>query len=857
MTDPLKLYRFLLKLYPARFREEYGTPLEQQFSDEYREAGGSLARFGVWMRTLRDLAISIPLELGRELRQDLRYSVRIYSRRPGVTLLAVAAMALAIGATTGVFSVVNALLLRSLPFRAPERMVQLGIPFVPPDSPPAFHAWRSRSNYLEDAAMYSQTEMNLSGAAGSARVRVSETSSNFFSALGREPEIGRGFAADEDVEGKNGVAVISYGLWQQFFGGDPRVLGSTVHLNGQPLTVLGIAPPGLDYPVKTAVWTPSVFNLARIPKSGVVWREVFGRLKPGLTLARAQSMFDADREHLSPGVLKQEGADRVKLIPLREQLAGPVRRASLVLLGAVSFVLLIACANVANLLLTRITERRKELALRASLGASRARLAQQLITESVLLAGLAAAAGMLVAHWAARLATAAQPAQLTAQNYTILDWRVLGFAAGLAVLTGFVFGVLPASLIGRLQPSEDLVRAPSDGSNSSVRRLRSALVALQVALTLVLLGGSIVMGRSFSKMLGADLGYRTDHVITMNVSLAGTRYDKPELRTQYYHDALDRLRKVPGVEAAGGIDALPLATNAFMGIDAELDSSPKAEFSCVMWATTDYFRTMRTDIVAGRDFTSKDQQGAARVAIVNEEFARDAGGSQAVLGHHVKSIFGGSGSGVTIVGVVQTVHYDAGPADKPMPILFLPPDQNPYPFMTLVARVHGRTEAYLPIARDAVQSVGRQVPVFDVKTLDQRLAENLARPRFYTTAVLFFGAFGLLLAVIGVYGVASHSILQRTHELGVRIAIGASAQRMRWMLLRQSLLPVAFGMAAGVAGAFGLGQFLQHLLDTAQRVDGITCAIAAATLAAIASLAVWSATQRILRLDPMQVLRAE
>jgi predicted permease len=855
MADPFKLYRFLLKFYPARFREEYGTPLEQQFRDEYGDAAGRMGRFRFWARTVRDLAISIPLELLRELRQDLSYSIRIYSRRPLVTFLAVAALALAIGATTGVFSVVNALLSRSLPFRAPERMVQLGVPFVPPQTPAAFHAWRSHSDYLEDAAMYSQAEMNLSGAAGSAGVKVAETSSNFFSALGTEPEIGRSFAADEDVDGKNGVAVISHGLWQQFFGGDPRALGSTIHVNSLPLTVVGIAPPGLDYPTKTALWTPTVFNMERIPKSGVVWRESFGRLKPGITLARAQSMFDADRERLSPGALKQDGAQRVLVIPLREQLAGPVRRASLVLLGAVMFVLLIACANVANLLLTRITERQKELALRASLGASRARLAQQLITESVLLTCLSAVAGMLVANWAARLATAAQPAQLTAQNYTILDWRVLGFAAGIAALTGLIFGVLPSSLLGRLQPSEDLVRSHAGASTSRVRRLRSVLVAVQVSLTLVLLGGSIVLGRSFLKILGADLGYRTDHVVTMNVSLAGTRYDKPELRNQYYHNALERLRKVPGVESAGGIDSLPLATNAFMGQEAELDSGRKLDFACVMAATPDYFRAMQTAIVAGRDFTPQNQQDAERVAIVNEVFARGAGGSQAVLGHKLKSVF--DKGPVTIVGIAHTVHYHPDPEDKPLPIVFQAFDQSPFPFMTLVARVRGKTEAYLPIARDAVQSVDRQVPVFDVKTLDDRLAASLARPRFYTTAVMFFGVFGLLLAVIGVYGVASYSIIQRTHELGVRIAIGASAERMRWMLLRQSLLPVAIGMVAGVAGAFGLGQFLQHLMDTAQHVDGLTCAVAAVVLAAIATVAVWSATQRILRLDPMQILRAE
>jgi hypothetical protein len=323
MADPLKLYRFLLKLYPARFREEYGSPLEQQFSDEYRDADGALARLAVWMRTLRDLAISIPLELGRELRQDLRYSVRIYSKRPGVTFLAVAAMALAIGATTGVFSVVNALLLRSLPFRAPERMVQLGSAFAAMGSA-EFHGWRKRSAYLEDAAAYDQAEMNLSGAAEATRVKVTETSFNFFSMIGSEPEIGRSFAAGEDAPGKNAVAVIGYGLWQQFFGGDPRALGSIISLNGTPLTVIGIARPGLDYPAKTAVWTPTVFEFERVPKTGVTFWVTVGHLKPGLTSAQGESMFEAEEERRSPGSMRAVGVNRPRLVPLREQLAGPV-----------------------------------------------------------------------------------------------------------------------------------------------------------------------------------------------------------------------------------------------------------------------------------------------------------------------------------------------------------------------------------------------------------------------------------------------------------------------------------------------------------------------------------------------------
>ena len=853
MADPRKLYRILLKFYPARFREEYGTPLEQQFADEYRDAESALARFAVCIRTLRDLAISIPLELARELGQDLRYSVRIYSRRPGVTFLAVAAMALAIGATTGVFSVVNALLLRSLPFRAPERMVQLaGAPGS--NDAGAFHAGIRRSTYLEDAAVYDQAEMNLSAPAVAARVKVAETSFDFFDMLGSQPEIGRGFAPGEDVPGRNGVAVIGYGLWQQLWGGDPRALGSTIHLNGTPLIVVGIARPGLDYPAKTAVWTPTVFDWARLPKTDVIFWVTVGHLKPSLTLAQAESMFEAEEEQRMPGSMKAVGLNRPRLIPLREQLAGPVRRASLVLLGAVAFVLLIACANVANLLLTRITDRRKELVLRAALGASRARLIQQLITESILLTALAASSGMLVANWASKLATAALPAQLAVQNYTILDWRVLGFALALAAITGATFGILPAFLIGRLQPGDHLIHNQPGSSAPHGQRLRSALVAVQVALTLVLLGGSIVMGRGFLKLLGTNLGYRTDHVVTMRVSLAGTRHDAPNLRREYYRDALERLRQVPGVEAAGAIDSLPLATRIFSGDSFKLDSGRVVRMTTVMAATPDYFRTMGTRILIGRDFDFADQTALEPIAIVNEEFARLAGEGPALVGKRVTPAWSES-EPVKIVGISGNVRY--GPESPVGPQLILAAERRPPPSMTFAARVHGQTEPYLPVCRDAIQSVDRGAPVFNVKTLDDRLTDALARPRFYTTAVMFLVGFALLLAVIGVYGVASYSIIQRTHELGVRMAIGASAEKMRFLLLRQSLLPVAIGAIAGVAGTLGVGRFIEHLLDAAQSVDFLTCAIAAITLAAIASLAVWSATQRILRLDPMQVLRAE
>jgi predicted permease len=868
----MKLYRLLLNLYPARFREEYGGPLEQQFLDEYREAQTAGARFRLWLTALRDLAWSIPIELAHELRQDLAHSLRVHARRPFVMTFTIAILALAIGGATGVFSVVNAVLIKSLPFRDPDRLMLLSNLSVPSTSIPGskgqvakkevflstasapgsgatgFENWRNSSVYLEDAAVYTIAEMNITGTSSPIRVTVAETSYNFFSMLGSEPVLGRAFAPGEDVPGNDNAVIVSHALWQQLYGNDPRVLGSKILLNGVPMTVVGVARPGFDYPAKASVWIPTAFDIMRVPAGGVFFWRTIGRLKPGLTMTQAQKMLEADGEHLDPG-RKREDLERLELIPLRAQLAANTRQASLVLLGAIGFVLLIACANVANLLLTRTAERRSELMIRAALGASRARLTQQLLSESVLLSAIAAVASLGIAYWASKLAAVAQPAELAAQKYTIFDWRVAGFAIGIALVTGILSGVVPAWLIRNLQPSGDLAR--TQGPAPRAGRLRGVLIAIQVALTVVLLAGSATMARGFLRLLGTDIGFQPDHLVTLSVSLTGTPQESDSRKAGYYRDVLLRLRSVQDVESAAAIDFLPLEAHFFIGGNLLTESGVETPPVIFGRVTPDYFRTMDTRIVYGREFTAADR---GRVAILTEGVASKIAEGSSIIGRRVRR--SNEEEPFTVIGVVRAIRYQ-GPAEPGMEQMFVSAASNPPIFATFIAKVSANAADALARCRDAVQSVDRDVPVFAVKTFRQRLDETLAAPRFRTTIFLFFGGFALLLAIAGIYGVSSYSVTQRRREIGVRIAIGASARGVRAMVLRQALWPIGAGMSIGLIGAAWQGRLLGHLLPAAPPVDVPAAAAAAVVLALVAIFAIWSATRRILELNPIEVLKWE
>ncbi|HLK68899.1 MAG TPA: ABC transporter permease [Bryobacteraceae bacterium] len=853
MANARKLYGLLLKLFPARFREEYATPLERQFCDDYRDLPNRGARALFWLTALADLAVSIPKEFTRELRQDIAYSLRVYRHRRTSTALAFVALALAIGATTGVFSVMNAVLLRSLPFREPQRLVELSWFPQPPfqGGDVQFRAWRGANPYLDDASVYVVFPMNLNTGREGVRVRVAETSANFFETLGTEVEFGRPFAPGEDTPGSDSVAVISYGLWQQVYGGDPRVLGSTIRLSGVQATIVGVAPPSMDYPERTAVWTPTIFDIQRLPISVPAWHDTtIGRLKSGVSWTRGNQMYQAEM-HQRIGDRRLPGTPA--LVPLQEQLAGHVREASLVLMGIVVSVLLIACANVAHLLLSRITERRQELEVRSALGASRGRLIQQLITESTLLTLGASIAGLAVAHLVARLASVVEPVPMASQQYTVLDGAVLAFALSVATLTGLLFGVLPAGLLARMQPAADLVRVQPNTHGVGVRRVRGTLIAIQAALTVILLAGALAMGRNFLVLTGTDMGFRTDHAVAMTVSLSGTRPEAQKSQRQFYEEVLDRLRAVPGVESAGAVAYLPLTELAVTGtLGFRVDGDPIEHGASLNYATPDYFRAMETPIVAGRDFTPSDAAGTEPVVIVNQEFARQLGGD--VVGRGIRMT--GSKTNMRIVGLVRTARL-FGPAGPAVPQIFLLASQSVPDFLTYVIRVRGNAVPYVSICRDVVRQLDAEVPVYDANTLEGLKGNTLARARFYTTVVSFLGGLALLLAVLGIYGVASFSIVQRTHEIGVCLAVGATPRRLRAMLLRQSLIPVAAGTLAGVAGAVLLGRWLEHLTVNTAPLDPTACGIALFTLATTAAGAVWKASRRVVRMDPMSILRAE
>jgi putative ABC transport system permease protein len=776
---------------------------------------------------------------GGTVLNDVRHTLRLWARHPAYTVFAVLALAIGIGANVGVFSVVNALLVRSLPFRDPAGLVALRMFFPPHDSAADFHAWRAQSAYLDDAAVVEQTDANLGNAGELRRAHMAQVSFNFFDLLGARPMLGRSFVTGEDSAGRNDVAVIGYGLFEQLFAGDPRAIGAPIRVDGASLTIVGVAPSGFDYPAGAVLWKP-----ARFSHGNNGW-DTIARLKSGIGAAAARTAFLADADRLWPD---RNAADRLAnppaIVSLRDELAGPARTGSLALMASVAIILLIACANVANLFLARSADRAPELQIRAALGATRARLARQFLTECALVSFAAALAGLTIAFWTTSLAQKLQPAPLASQAYALLDGRVAAFAIAVSILSTLLFGIIPSLHAARIEAPRS--RATRSGW------MGQTLIAAQVALTIVLLTASISAGSAFLKLMHLDRGFDASNVATVSVSLDGTAHAH-DGRLAYFEDALDRIRRLHGVRSASATEFLPLNSPGQLGGPWTLEGRPADRESSIIPVFPDYFRSMGGRIVAGREFTDAEIRSDARVAVVSLHFAQQFDKPEAVAG---RSISISRRPPWKVIGVVEGMSYlaDSSAAQNQ---IFIPAHSPGDFYSTFIARVDGRAEDHLAAIRDAIRSVDPQVPVFGVKTMQQRLDDALARPQFYRTAVACFAGFALILALAGIYGIVAVTVAQRRQEMGVRMALGTTAARLRLRFLLRNLLTIVAGAIPGVASAVLAGRYLENLIAGAKSVDAITYAITVVFIAAAAAAGIWSATRPLANLDVMEILRTD
>jgi putative ABC transport system permease protein len=608
------------------------------------------------------------------------------------------------------------------------------------------------------------------------------------------------------------------------------------------LTIVGIAPAGFNYPNGSVLW-----KAASLSPGNQGWKTL-GRLRPGVSPQQATEalrMEDSREPNVSPAIRAKYPAG---MMLVRDSLAGPVKSASTLLIGGVALILLLACANVANLLLARTADRFSELAIRSALGASRVRIVQQLLTESILLSLTAAAAGLGAAVWTVGLVSKVQPAPLASQAYSILDVRVLLFAIAVSICAGVIFGCLPAFHAGR---AETLNVRGATGTWRS-KWIREGLVAVQVGLTIVLLASSVSIGRSFLALTTLDRGYDTEHVATVSVALQGTTRQAGALG--YFDEALEQLRRIPGVRSATATDFLPLDASMFLGGPATLDGRRASENAMIVPVMADYFQTVGGHVLFGREISEAEVRGDVKVAVVSERFAREFGPPEDALGHRVAL---GRRDTRTVVGVVKEMDYAAGIFDANSMQIFVPASAPGAFYPTFAVRVNGDAEIYLKKIQDAVQSVDAQVPVFGAKTMGERLELALLRPKFYNTVAACFAGFAVMLAVMGIYGLVSYAVSQRQQEMGIRLALGTTSLNLRARALGQGLLPVAIGCIPGIVLAIFAGRLVESLMQGARPIDVGMSMFSAGLVLMVASASIWIATRRIEKLDVMDILRRD
>jgi putative ABC transport system permease protein len=807
------------------------------------------------------------------LLQDLRLSLRQMKMRPGFTTVVVLTLALGIGANAAIFSVLDAVLLRPLPYNHPEQLIKVWTRFTgigqPNDqnwvSAPEFHDFVELNHSFSDLAVIDSGSFNLGVKGSPQRVVGSAVSPNLFSMLGVQPMLGRNFLAEEALPGRENEVILSYGLWQRTFAANPHAIGSTLHIDGVPMTVVGVMPAGFAYPDESEIWGPRAFSPQDLSENsrGNHGLEVLGRIKPGLSLPQVQSDMDRvgktiiDQHRSYP---YQKFSFGVILHPLLEETVGDVKTSLWVLMAAVGLVLLIACANVANLLLVRASERQQEMGVRMALGASGWRIARQLLTESVLLALISGAAGLALTPWALRgLNIIAAPSLPRAVN-TGIDGRVLIVMLTVALATGILFGLAPA-LQSRRSRNWAAIKSARNTEGSQSKQLRRALVMGETALSLILLAGAGLLMRSFESILKVDPGFRPDGVLTMRVALPDAQYSKPEQIRGFYSELLDRVQKLPGVHSAGAVSLIPLGGESSSGtltVDSQSvpieDTDPETDQRMV---TPGYFQAMGISLIRGRFFDDRDSDTAPRTAIVDESLAQLFWPNQDPIGKRVHT--GGRDSTspwTTIVGVVRHVRNRTLEARSRVEV-YWPENQRPSSAMTLTILTSGSPMSLAPTIQREVATIDPDLPIYRVRTMSEVMGASVARRKLALILLAVFAGLALLLASVGIYGVTSYVVTQRQQEIGLRMALGAGRGQVLRLMIRQGMGTILAGLGIGMVLAILLTRLIGGMLYAVRPADPLALGGAAVLFMLVALCAIFIPARRASRINPMQALRYE
>ena len=870
---------FLRRKLEQELEDEIRSHLDLQIAD-YQRQGMSLEEarraarrsFGGVEQMKEAYRDKSRLRWVEDMWQDLRYAVRMLLKQPVFTLAAVLTLSLGIGANTAIFTIINAVLLRPLPFDDPGRLVVVWQTNPQRDSfqglvsPPDLGDWQRQCRSLEQLAAFMPRGVSLTGVADPEHLPGSHVSANLFPLLGVEPLLGRNFRPAEDGPQGDRVVIVSYGFWQRRFGGALDLIGKTLTLNGAAHTVVGVMPPAFQFPIQgqfpippSELWLPLGLDPGRVSRES---RDLFtvGRLKPTTTLPQAQAELAAIARQLEQQYPQSNAGFGVSVVGLHEQIVKGLRPALLVLLGAVAFLLLIACANVANLLLARAAARRKEIALRAALGAGRRRLLRQLLTESLLLALLGGACGLALAVWTVDVLAGALPATMARAGEVSVDRQVFGFTLIVSLLTGLIFGLAPAWQAARLDLNEALKEGGGQGpGGAGPMRLRRLLVVGEVALALVLLVGAGLLIRSFHRLQQVSPGFNPERVVAVPFVLPPAQYREGNARAAFVEQVLQRVKALPGVQSAGVVTTLPFSGDISTGtftVEGRPPAAGESDVANRRGATPDYFRAMGIPLVKGRAFTAHDTVDAPAVVIINETMARRYFPGVDPLGKRIVSPAGPGGVVMTVVGVVGDVK-NAGLDEEPKPEFYYCYFQNRLRFMVLAVRTATEPQALIAALRREVWAVDKDLPLANIATLEQLLGKTVAQRRLTMLLLGAFAAVALALAALGVYGLLSYGVAQRQHEIGIRLALGARAADVIGLIVWEGMALALLGLALGLAAALGLTRLMASLLFGVTPGDPATFAAVALLLTLVALLACFLPARRAAKVDPMVALRYE